>query len=357
VLDPLYRAVAWTVDFYHSGLARIFGEDNFFSWALAIVLLTMTVRLLIFPLFVKQVKSQRTMQMIAPRIRELKEKHKHDKQRLNAEMMALQKEHGNPLLGCLPIFAQIPLFLALFGVLNRIKPREVDGQLRYVATHGLSADEVRSIAEAKIGGVSLAGAINTKSAVLDFIGGNAAAIRVTAVVLILLMSLTTFLTQKQIIGRNKAVDPQQALQQKIFLYLAPIMLCVSGPFFPIGVLLYWLTTNLWSMGQQHFVLRRMPPVTPLGAGGSGGGTAGGKTSLTKEGPVERRPLRQQRVQPGEPESEPRAAGSGGGPVPAAGDPAPPSRPTPGPPAVGSRRPAGARPQKRRGKGQRRGGRR
>ena len=113
MLNPLYNIVGKTIGFFHGAIfSHIFGYNSFFAWALSIVLLTMVVRLILFPLFVKQIKSQRTMQVMQPRIKEIREKYKHDKQKMNEELMALQKEHGNPLLGCLPIFAQIPLFIA-----------------------------------------------------------------------------------------------------------------------------------------------------------------------------------------------------------------------------------------------------
>ena len=263
VFDPLYSAVAHAVVGIHDGLEPVFGKTNGYGWALSIVLLTMGVRLLLFPLFVKQIKSQRTMQTMQPKMKEIREKYKNDRQKMNAELMALQKEHGNPLLGCLPIFAQIPLFFALFHVLNGIAPKIVNGVAVFHANHGLTLDQAKTIGSAKIFGVPLAAALRSSQDVLHALAaGNSGAVKGVSLILIILMCGTTFLTQKQIQGRNGPVDPSMRAQQKLMLYLAPGMLAISGYLFPVGVLLYWLTTNLWSMGQQFFVLRKMPVVQP-----------------------------------------------------------------------------------------------
>ena len=269
VFDPLYEGVAHAVVGIHAALQPLFGKTNGYGWALSIVLLTMGVRLILFPLFVKQIKSQRTMQTMQPKMKEIREKYKNDRQKMNAELMALQKEHGNPLLGCLPIFAQIPLFFALFHVLNGITPKSTNGVLDFHANHGLTYDQAKTIGSAKVFGVPLAAAFRSSANVLHTLtAGNATAVKGVALVLIIVMCATTYLTQKQIQGRNGPVDPSMRAQQKMMLYLAPGMLAISGFIFPIGVLFYWLTTNLWSMGQQFFVLRRMPTVQPVLATGT-----------------------------------------------------------------------------------------
>ena len=122
-LDPLFGAVAFVLVHIHSALAPIFGANSGASWALAIVLLTVGMRLCLFPLFVKQIRNQRAMQTIQPQMKELQTKYKNDKEKLNQEMMALWKESGaNPLSGCLPLLLQIPIFIALFHTLRQIKP-------------------------------------------------------------------------------------------------------------------------------------------------------------------------------------------------------------------------------------------
>ncbi|WP_250279873.1 membrane protein insertase YidC [Frankia sp. Cppng1_Ct_nod] len=292
MLDPLYHLAANAIVFFHKGFGPIFGYDSFFAWAFSVVLLVICVRILIFPLFVKQVKSQRTMQMMQPKIKEIREKHGHDKQKMNAEIMALQREHGNPLLGCLPIVLQIPLFIALFHVFSHLQPvLRPNGVLEWAPRVGLSADQVEQIARAKLLGVSLSTSFTSSSSLLDFVHANGTNVKIFAVVLILLMGATTFLTQKQIMSRTGPTDPQQAMVQKVLLYGSPVMLAVFGFRFPIAVLLYWLTTNLWSMGQQFFVIKKMPPVLPAGANGrvpgarSEAGAAAKAKSLQQQSPA------------------------------------------------------------------------
>jgi YidC/Oxa1 family membrane protein insertase len=260
VLTPLYHLAANAIVFFHKGFGAVFGDESFFAWGFSVVLLVVVVRIVIFPLFVKQVKSQRTMQMMQPHIKEIREKWGHDRQRMNEEIMKLQKEHGNPLLGCLPILLQIPLFISLFHVFSSLKPVSVNGTLVWRPRVGLSADTVQQIAEAKLFGVSLSTAFTSKSNIIEFIGADSVHVKIFAVVLILLMGATTFTTQRQIMSRTGPVDPQQALVQKVLLYGSPVTLAVFGFRFPIAVLLYWLTTNLWSMGQQFFVIKKMPPI-------------------------------------------------------------------------------------------------
>jgi YidC/Oxa1 family membrane protein insertase len=284
VLDPLYRLVARGIVVFSDGLAPVFGQNSFLSYALAIVLIVMLVRLLIVPLFVRSVKAQRTMQMLQPHIKEIREKYKNDRQTMNTKIMELQKEHGNPLLGCLPLVLQIPLFISLFHVFRAIAPTSNGhGGYFFKAASGLTVDEVQSIATAKLGGVSLAAAFTNPASELDFLSVNGIAVKVTCVLMIVTMSLTTFITQKQIMARNGPADPQQQMIQKVLLYASPLFLAVFGFNFPIAVLLYWLTTNLWSMGQQHFIIKRMPPLV-IGKAGAPAATpapSGGLTSLLK----------------------------------------------------------------------------
>ncbi len=303
MLDPLYHLAAHAIVIFHGGFGPIFGQDSFFAWSFSVVLLVICVRILIFPLFVKQVKSQRTMQLMQPKIKEIRDKHGHDKQKMNAEIMALQKEHGNPLLGCLPIVLQIPLFIALFHVFSHLQPVDrPGGVLEWAPRVGLSADQVQQIAEAKLLGVSLSTSFTSSSSFLEFVHANGTNVKIFAVVLIVLMGMTTFLTQKQIMARTGTTDAQQVMVQRVLLYGSPIMLAVFGFRFPIAVLLYWLTTNLWSMGQQFFVIKRMPPVLAQTANGrvpgaraEAGGAVKGKSL---EPPTPTRPAPGARPVPG-----------------------------------------------------------
>jgi YidC/Oxa1 family membrane protein insertase len=334
IVTPFYEAIAWLVVHIHSGLAPIFGKNSGASWALSIVLLTVAMRLLLFPLFVKQIRNQRAMQVLQPRMKELQAKYKNDKEKLNQEMMALWREHGaNPLSGCLPILVQIPVFFALFRVLNSIKPNKGCTDIHQVATcfsphYGISRDLVASAAQAKIFGVPISAAFDSSAHTLKLLGASSTATKVLTVVMIVLMGASTFFTQRQLMARNKATggDTQMAQQQKILLYVLPLTFAVFGYRFPVGVLLYWLTTNLWSMGQQAIVIRRMEATAAGASGAAGAGPAGQAGPAGPAGPA--------------PGAKPvRPAPAGGTPTPAVVPPKP----------GGNRRPANRNRRNKRGR--------
>ncbi|MCU1592726.1 MAG: putative rane protein [Frankiales bacterium] len=275
VFDVLAQPVALVMEGIHTGLTKIgIPSGSGWAWGLSIVLLTITVRILLFPLFVKQIKSQRRMQELAPKIKELQAKHKGDRETLNTELMKVYKDHGtNPISGCLPLILQLPIFFALFRVMNEFKPhfKNVDGRsvAFFKGKYGLSDTLIEQAAKAKVFGAPISAAFNSKGAFLTTLGGHATTVKVVATIMIVTMGATTFLTQRQMMARNGApTDPQQAQVQKIMLYVLPFSFAIFGFSFPIGVLLYWLTTNVWSMGQQRWVIARMPPVVP-GGGGAG----------------------------------------------------------------------------------------
>jgi YidC/Oxa1 family membrane protein insertase len=305
------------------------------------------VRLLLFPLFVKQIKSQRRMQELAPKIKELQKLHKGDRETLNTEMMKLYKENNaNPISGCLPLLLQLPVFFALFTVIREFK---TDASARY----GLTAEQLSEGAAAKVFGAPISAAFNTAPDVLADLDASQGVVRVVAAIMVVLMGLSTFYTQRQMIARSGTTDPQQVMVQKLLLYVLPLSFAVSGAIFPIGVLLYWLTTNLWSMGQQAWVIKRMPPVNlnpgatpPVGKGGTATKTAT-KTKPVGDAAVE-------------------GTGSAAGPAPDAQAPTSPaagpavpsggSRVSATPPAPvaapANRRPAGSRKNKNRRGGRR-----
>src|SRR3954471_577651 len=318
-MKPFYEAIAWLVVHIHSALAHVFGAGSGAAWGLSIVLLTVAMRLLLFPLFVKQIKNQRAMQLLQPKMKELQAKHKNDKEKLNQEMMALWKEHGaNPFAGCLPLILQIPVFIALFRVLNSIKPKgnlpaHVDCTKSFNfdrcfdAHYGISQNDVAHFAIAKIFGVPISAAFNSSQQALAHVGGSVTSTKILTVIFIVLMGASTFLTQRQLMARNKASgtgSDQMAQQQKIMLYVLPLTFAIFGYRFPLGVLLYWLTTNLWSMGQQHFIIARMdakdaaaaakkpgapdgpaPGAKPVRPGPPAPGTAGSGAAAPPPGPA------------------------------------------------------------------------
>jgi YidC/Oxa1 family membrane protein insertase len=251
VLGPIELVVAWIMVAWHTGLTAVgLPAASGVTWALSIVGLVIVIRILLIPLFVKQIKASRGLQLLQPDMKKIQDKYKGktdqaSREAMTREMMALYKHHGtNPLASCLPILLQSPIFFALFRVLNGISKENTVGPL-----------DAELVKQAK--GATLLGAPLSDT----FLSADTLSTQILTVVLIILMSATTFTTQRQLMRKNmpaSALEGQFAQQQKILLYLLPIVFAVSGVNFPIGVLLYWLTTNVWSMGQQFYVIRRMP---------------------------------------------------------------------------------------------------
>jgi YidC/Oxa1 family membrane protein insertase len=257
VLSPLYDAVAWIINTIHSGLAHITTAG--WTWGLSIILLTILMRLLLFPLFVKQIKSQREMQLLQPKIAALKLEFPDDRAKQSEAQMALFKEHGvNPFSGCLPLVIQLPVFFALFGVLHKFTVGK-DGN--YHGYAHLSAATVKDVATSKFFGVPIAAAFNSSKTKLAELNANAGTVKTVTIIMIVLMMVTTYLTSRQMISRSKASGlpsaPGQDATAKVMLYGMPLIFGVLGINFQMGVLLYWLTTNLWTFGQQGYVLSRM----------------------------------------------------------------------------------------------------
>jgi YidC/Oxa1 family membrane protein insertase len=329
IFDALATPVAFVLEQIHTGLSTFLPDGSGWAWGLSIVLLTITVRVLLFPLFVKQIKSQRRMQELAPKVKELQAKHKGDRETLNVELMKLYKEHGtNPVSGCLPLILQLPVFFALFKVMNEFRPKS-DGSFH--GAYGLSDELIRQGAHAKVFGAPISAAFNSSASFLSKLDGSATTVKIVAALMIVTMGGTTFWTQRQMMARNGApADPQQAQVQKVMLYVLPLSFAVFGFSFPIGVLLYWLTTNIWSMGQQHYVIKRMPPVL---AGAAVPVKA--KSASRRDRGAERTPV---------PAAEPATTGTATTTETAA--PAAPPRPAP------TRSAAGARKNKKRKGGRR-----
>jgi YidC/Oxa1 family membrane protein insertase len=257
LLDWLYTAVSWVMKQWHALFSTFLDPAGGITWALSIVFLVVTVRLILFPLFVKQVKSQRAMQELQPELQKLRKQYGSDRQGMAQAQQALFKERGvNPLAGCLPILPQIPVFLSLFHVLRRLQPG-AEG------LYSWSDELTDQAAKAELFGAPISSSFNMsgskEEAILALPGVTYLNIRVVALTLIVVMCITTFVTQKQIMRRSGPVEGQAAMVQKLLLYGMPLSLFVTGFFFPIGVLLYWTTNNLWTLGQQFFILRKMPP--------------------------------------------------------------------------------------------------
>jgi YidC/Oxa1 family membrane protein insertase len=221
------------------------------SWVLAVVGLVLVVRAALIPVFVKQIKSQRNMMLVQPELKKLQDKYKgktdrDSRERMAREQMDLYKRTGsNPLSSCLPLLLQMPIFTGLFFVLN-------DAGNNKSGVGLLTQEMAISFSQAEIFGAKLSD---------TFFGSDLINVKIIAGVMIVAMTASQFITQKQIMTKNQNPDVQnsQFMQtQKILLYVLPFVFLISGVSFPLGVMTYWLVSNFWTMGQQFLVIRNMP---------------------------------------------------------------------------------------------------
>jgi YidC/Oxa1 family membrane protein insertase len=257
IMQPLYWVVSGILVLFHSLWSPVLGADSGWTWALSIVSLTILIRIALIPLFVKQIKSSRAMQLLQPKVRELQKKYGHDREKLGQETMKLYKEHNaNPLASCLPLLLQSPIFIALFRVL--------DGAARDIPRgHWL---RIHPELLSSLNDATLLGARISDTFLKVPLSNGITAVHIVTLVLIIAMTVTLFVTQLQLMRKNmpaEALTGPFAQQQKMMLYLFPLIFAVGGINFPVGVLIYWFASNLWTMGQQFYVIRRNPaPGTP-----------------------------------------------------------------------------------------------
>ncbi len=250
IMTPLYYAISAVLVAWHWLFTNVLqmNPDGGATWVLSIIGLTVTVRAALIPLFVKQINSSRNMQLIQPKVKELQKKYGHDRERLAQETMKLYKESGtNPFASCLPILIQMPIFLALFRLLD------------HHAANGSGIAFLSDELAQSFGDAELFGVVPLKATFLN--NGGSVAVQVVAALLVIAMTATTFTTQRQLMSKNMPADALSgpyAQQQKLLLYVLPVVFAVGGIAFPIGVLVYWTTSNLWTMGQQFYVIRNNP---------------------------------------------------------------------------------------------------
>jgi len=261
MMEWIYWTISWILLLWHTVWDKLLpGSGQFLAtnwdWILAIVFLVITVRVILFPIFVKQIRSQRAMQALQPKMKALQEKHKGDRETLQKEMMELYRsEKVNPLMGCLPMFLQIPVFLGLFHVLKRLNPSNM-GKTKY----GWSENEFISASAARLFDAPITAKFSSSASDLAALGASGTTVKIVAGVLVIIMMITTYMTSRQMILKTGwSEDPQQRMIQKLMLYGIPVSLLLSGWAFPIGVIIYWVTTNLFSYGQQYWVLHKYPP--------------------------------------------------------------------------------------------------
>ena len=280
-LDPLYSAVAWVIMRLHAGLGAIFGPASGWTWALTIVLLVVLMRLLLVPLFVKQMHATRKMTALAPQVAELKKKYKNDRQKLNEETMKLYRENGaNPLSGCLPLVAQLPVFFALFAVLRAISL----GEPKY----GLTPAVVASAKHASIFGATVSDRFLSTLFPPTLYRAPGVGLHqwVVIFIFVVISATTTFMTVRQSMkrGMTPQVDPDNpmASSQKMMQYIVPVF-ALSGLYWQFGLVLYWVTTNLWTLGQQYVLFKRFPPPVSAGAAAGAAAAPGGKPPAKPSG--------------------------------------------------------------------------
>jgi YidC/Oxa1 family membrane protein insertase len=253
VLTPLYYAISAVLLGWHWVFSLVLPERGGMSWVLSIVGLTLVIRAALIPLFVKQINASRNMQLIQPKVKELQKKYGHDREKLAQETMALYRESGtNPFASCLPLLVQSPIFIALFRLLDQAAKNDK-------ANGFLTKSQAESFGHAQLFGHLPISATFLKP-------DGLVSVQILAAFLVVAMTATTFTTQRQLMTKNMPADAmtgQYAQQQKMLLYVLPVVFAVGGIAFPIGVLFYWTTTNVWTMGQQFYVIRRNPaPGTP-----------------------------------------------------------------------------------------------
>jgi YidC/Oxa1 family membrane protein insertase len=250
ILNPLADLVAWAIMHIHAGLGALFGPNTGLAWGLSIAVLVIIIRLLLVPLFVKQVRAQRKMAQHAPHLAELRKKYKNDKQRLNEETMKFYKENGvNPLAGCLPMIPQMIVFFSLFYVLRSIADWKPGTKLSY----GLTTSVMESAKQAKIFGVHLGDKLLFSHQAVPL------HVAVVIVLTVIVSASTTFMTVRQTSKRGLMqtnVDPDNPMagMQKYMMYIVPFF-SLTGLYWQYGLVLYWVTTNLWTLGQQFFMFR------------------------------------------------------------------------------------------------------
>jgi len=255
ILWPIKWAIELILVSFHSLFSLIFsdplGANAGAVWVLSIVGLVLVVRAALIPVFVKQIKSQRNMIVMQPELAKLQKKYKgktdrESREKFAAEQMALYKKTGsNPLSSCLPLLLQMPIFGGLFLTLN-------DAQHKTAGVAFMTKDLAGSFSEATLFGAKLSE---------TFLTASTTAVQIMAAVMVVVMTGTQFITQRQIMAKNQNPDVQnsQYMQtQKILLYVFPVLFMISGVSFPLAVMFYWLTSNFWTMGQQYLVIRNMP---------------------------------------------------------------------------------------------------
>lgn len=237
VIPPL----SWFVDIFEPILVFFHGLVG--SWGMAIILLVVAVRIVLVPLTLKQMRSMQAMAHLAPEMKEIQRKYKDDRQRQQQEMMKLYKENKvNPAASCLPLVAQIPVFIALFYLLKDDLKTEICGP--QLAARGLEAAE------------TTCGAVAPGSAEFLFIADLTAKESGWILVLLILLYISS-----QLVASLVSLTTADKMQRRLFLAL-PFVFVLFIIQFPAGLIVYWITTNIWTAAQGYLIRRKIGPIAP-----------------------------------------------------------------------------------------------
>ncbi|MGB9302402.1 MAG: membrane protein insertase YidC [Mycobacterium sp.] len=264
-LDIIYYPVSWIMWVWYKLFALALGPSNFFAWALSVMFLVFTLRALLYQPFVRQIRTTRQMQELQPQIKALQKKYGKDRQRMALEMQKLQREHGfNPILGCLPMLAQIPVFLGLYHVLRSFN-RTTGGigqlqmsvtQNRATGNYVFSPAEVGHFLDANLFGAPIGASMTQQGGLGAFEHFSRPAVIAVGAPVMILAGIATYFNSRASVARQSpeaAANPQTAMMNKLALYVFPLGVVVGGPFLPLAIILYWFSNNIWTFGQQHYV--------------------------------------------------------------------------------------------------------
>ena len=268
-LDYIYYPVSGIMWLWFKLFAFLLGPNNFFAWALTVMFLVFSLRALLYKPFVRQIRTTRQMQELQPQIKALQKKYGKDRQRMALEMQKLQREHGfNPVLGCLPMLAQIPVFLGLYHVLMSFNRTQTGfGRLglsveenRSLGNYFFSATDVGHFLDANLFGAPIGAAITQQHGLAAYTEFSRPAVAAVSVPLMILAGIATYFNSRASIARQSpeaAANPQTAMMNKLALYVFPLGVVVGGPFLPIAIIIYWVSNNIWTFGQQHLVFGKI----------------------------------------------------------------------------------------------------
>lgn len=265
--DSILWPIRWVIEAVLAGshsVLEFLGMEpaSGLAWFCSIMVLVVLVRAALIPVFVRQIKSQRRMMEISPELKKIQDKYKGKKDQfsreaMSRETMALYSKAGtNPFSSCLPLLLQMPIFFGLFRVLSTAAEGRAGASF-------MTEELANQFGQAALFDLAplKATMITAFSETSGYSSAETLGVVVTASVMVVLMSASQFVTQLQIMSKNQSpamLESPMYRQQRILLYMLPLVFLFSGVYFPLGVMTYWLVSNLWTMGQQFIVIRNMP---------------------------------------------------------------------------------------------------